>query len=531
MVWPFRKTSSKPDAFPRGSTENVRDLTYVSRPGIEAPLATALARGDNLVLYGPSHQGKTMLLTRQLPGDSIFIECRPDFKRAQIYRVVLSSLGYAVLVEKKKSGKASTTVKLGIPTLGAEANAEGALEQTMQPVTVDLKNPSEVALLISRIKNLPWIVLNNFQLLDSGTKRTLLFDLTTFADRPGMRIMVVGSWPNEDYLEELEPALAGKFRYLQVPVWSEEELRKAAAQWSANARELGAGMQNIKEFLDVAAGDISLFRALVDGSLVSDDSAGPAGLDSSVSSIQRMVLGRFRRGLSTKLQALFAERDTYVGFLALQPTTRLGINPKFVPDPDAIESNYLRTSINPQTNQPYVDGGEVRLDRNGNPQYIELPSSKVAPMQIDIAHYLFQQFHAAVHQGVHKLELASLVQGFEQYPTPNPIELDPSRLKAALVRIGEVQREALIVPALLSVDGTGEAMEIVDRRLFLFLQSITIEDLIELLDSAQPRMLPTPRRRNQVSREMTASDKAAYVLQSESELTPAESSDSAALTA
>ncbi len=145
-------------------------------------------------------------------------------------------------------------------------------------------------------------------------------------------------------------------------------------------------------------------------------------------------------------------------------------------------------------------------------------------------HYLFQQFHAAAHQGVHKLELASLVQDFEEYPNPIPIELDPSRLKAALVRIGDVQREALIVPALLSVDGTGEAMEIVDRRLFLFLQSITIEDLIELLDSAQPRMLPNPRRRNQVSREMTASDKAAYVLQTEQELTPAESSDSSAPT-
>ena len=224
------------------------DTAYVARPNLEAALAGFVARGENLVLYGPTHQGKTMLLTRQMPSDTVVIECRPDFKRAQIYRVIMSSLGYAVLVEKKKSGKASTTVKLGVGVFKGEANAEGGLEQTLQPVTVDLKNSSEVAILISRIKNLPWIVLNNFQLLDSRTKRTLLFDLVTFADRPGMRILIVGSWPNEDYLEELEPALAGRFRYLEVPMWTEDELRKATAQWTSNARKPHAG--DIEEFLD-----------------------------------------------------------------------------------------------------------------------------------------------------------------------------------------------------------------------------------------------------------------------------------------
>lgn len=503
--WPFRNvplrsTSSAPAPRPLSAG---RDASYVSRPRLEAALTTALAHGDNLVVYGPSHQGKTMLLTRCLPPDSIVIECRPDFGRAQIYRVILSSLGYAVLVEKKRSGKASATVKLGVGPFGGEANAEGGLEQTMQPVTVDLKNPSEVALLISRIKNLPWLVLNNFQLLDSGTKRTLLFDLSTFAERPGMRMMVIGAWPNEDYLEELEPAMAGKFRYLQVPLWTTEELRHAAAQWSALPGHNGAGAHHLKEFLDLAAGDVSLFRALLEGAALRGDG------EPAATAIQDMVIGRFRRGLSTKLQALFAERDTYVGYLALKPSVRQVINPKFVPSPDVTEGDYLRTAINPETNQPWADGGQVVLDQNNHPQYLEAPSRQPVSMNIDIAHYLLRKFHAAAQQGRHRLDLADLVAGFADYPDPPPVKLDPSRLRAVFVRFAEVQRESLIVPAMLTVDGAGQAMEIVDRRLYLYLRSVSIEDLDDLLDSALPRTMPAPRRRNKVSIDLTDAEKAA----------------------
>jgi hypothetical protein len=520
MVWPFNKISGRKGPRVSGSLQAPGDAAYVSRPNIEAALASAVARGENLALYGPSHQGKTMLLARQMPSDAVVIECRPDFKRAQIYRVILSSLGYAVLVEKKRSGKASATVKLGVGAFGGEANAEGGLEQTMQPVTVDLKNSSEVALLISRIRNLPWIVLNNFQLLGSGTKRTLLFDLATFADRPGMRIMVVGSWPNEDYLEELEPALAGRFHYLEVPMWSNDELREAASQWISNAKKPCAGSGNFEEFLELAAGDISLFRALIEGSVFKSNAAGKAADGSSAPSVQEMVLGRFRRGLSTKLQAIYAERDSYAEYLALQPITRLALNPKFIPTPGLAEKDYLRTSINPETSQPYANGGEVRLDEHRNPQYIEVPGKKVVSMRIDIVRYLLRQFHAVVHKGLHKIDLVTLVQDFENYPTPGPIELEKSRLKAALLRFGEVQRGALVVPALLGADSTGKAMEIVDRRLFLYLQRIDIGDLIELLESAQPRLLPSPRRRNQISREMTEDEKTAYVVQENSTISP-----------
>lgn len=146
MMWPFRKKPQAKGLLTKGSTQDMKDPFYFARPQIEKLLTNALSQSNSLVIYGPSHQGKTTLLTRhRTPADSIYVECRPGFKRTQIYRVVLSSLGYAVLTEKTKRGKATTTVKFGVTALGGEASAEEELDQTMQAITIDLKNPSEVA--------------------------------------------------------------------------------------------------------------------------------------------------------------------------------------------------------------------------------------------------------------------------------------------------------------------------------------------------------------------------------------------------
>jgi hypothetical protein len=512
MNWPFRKKLHVADQLTRGSTNHLQDSFYFSRPQIEKPIIEALAQGDNLVIYGPSHQGKTTLLSRHLaPSDSIYIECRPGFKRTRIYRVALSSLGYSVMVEKTKRGKATTTVKFGVAWTGAEASAEGELEQTMQSITIDLKNPSEVAHMISRIKHLPWIVLNNFQLLDSATKKNILFDLTFFAERPDSRIIIVGAWSNEDYLEEIEPAMAGKFRYALVPDWSDEELRKAVAQWSERSQVLDAITPHLDDYLSLADGDISLFRAVV-GACIDKGGSTPGNTAATSDELtQSLVLGRFRRGLSSKLKATFAEREIYLTYYCLQQISRFANNPKFHPIPNMPESDYIKTIIDPYTNRAYTNGRQVLLDGDRNPQYIEETTGQVVQKQTEIASFLLRKFHSAVHQGSSKIELARLVQEFGEQLLPKPISLDQFRLKAVFTRFDEVQRWALIVPPILAMNSERNAIEIVDRRLFLFLSSVTLDDLEELLDNVQPRIIPTARRRNLVSVEMTNDEMAAYV--------------------
>jgi hypothetical protein len=280
-------------------------------------------------------------------------------------------------------------------------------------------------------------------------------------------------------------------------MWTEDELRKATAQWTSNARKPHAG--DIEEFLDLAGGDISLFRALVDASVSKGSSAGKTASDGSATSVQDVVVGRFRRGLSSKLQSIFAERDSYVGYVTLEPTIERALNPKFTPIAGLAESDYLPTSINPETGQPWANGGEFPMDENKNAQYVEQTVDKPVSTQVDIVRYLFAQFHEAVQKEVYKIEIDTLVQEFGSYQTMKPTELDASKLRAALLRFAEVQREALVVPALLNVSSSGETMEITDRRFILFLKGIDIEDLMELMDEAQPYQRPTPRRRNQIS--------------------------------
>jgi len=512
MTWPFSKTSPKTRLLTRRLVDETFDAFYVSRPRIEKSIADILAHGDNLVIYGPPHQGKTKLLTRQLAAaDSVVIECSPGFKRTQIYRVALSSLGYALLVEKTKKGKASATVKLGIASLGlgAEATAEEEMDQVMHSVTVDLKNPSEVAHLISRMKHLPWLVLDNFQLLDNGTKSNLLFDLSFFAERPGIRIIVVGDWSQDDYLEEIEPAVAGKFKHVFVPPWSVGELREAATQWSAHSNAVSAVMPHLDEFVTLAGGDISLFRALVEGCIDSSRSASSRTTAAPVLSPQAMVIGRFRRGLTTRLKAIFDEREIYVKYYALETSTDFAVNPSFRPIRNAVETDYRRTTIDPLTNQPYPDGRAMLLDRDGHTQYIEQITGTVVEKQAEVVSFLLRKFHNAVQQGSSKIDLASLAHEFGEQLRPRPIALDESRLREIFVKFDEVQRQALIVPNMLAV--VGNTMQIVDRRLFLFLQSVSLEDLEDLLDNVQPRTTPKVRRRNRLSPEWTDADKAAYI--------------------
>jgi hypothetical protein len=63
---------------------------------------------------------------------------------------------------------------------------------------------------------------------------------------------------------------------------------------------------------------------------------------------------------------------------------------------------------------------------------------------------------------------------------------------------------------MLAIEAGALAMELLDRRLLLVLQSVSAEELGELLDEAAPRVMPDPRRRNHVSDELTEQQKAAF---------------------
>jgi hypothetical protein len=175
---------------------------YFLRGNFEATLKEHIERHHNIVLYGPARQGKTLLLSRCMDvSASIYVECRPDFKRTHVYRLILSSLGYSVTMTKKRKEKGGASVKFKL--FGAGVGGDVGLEQesSAQEINIDLRNPSEVAHLISRIPRRLYVILNGFHMLNDNTKENLLFDLAFFTERSRMRYVILGTWVTDDYLE------------------------------------------------------------------------------------------------------------------------------------------------------------------------------------------------------------------------------------------------------------------------------------------------------------------------------------------
>ncbi len=222
MRWPWRSTKTV-----ASEAQSIAASRFVDRRNYNAELRERLERRESIVIFGPPRQGKTTLVARHLNSDnSIYVECQPGFKRTQIYRLILSNLGYAITLESKSRRKGSCNIDIGLFGNKFTGAAEGEMEKNWQQINIDLGNASEVAHLISRIPEVPCIIFNHFDLLDKNTQINLLFDLVFFIERSKLRFVIVGSWTNDDYLDVLESSISGKISRVMVDFWSPDEMRE-----------------------------------------------------------------------------------------------------------------------------------------------------------------------------------------------------------------------------------------------------------------------------------------------------------------
>lgn len=466
---------------------------YFPRAPLEAEVRKRLARHDSLVLYGPARQGKTMLLAACLPiRDCIYIECRPDFKRPHIYRLILASLGYSITTGGKRSRKADYSIKLGVLGTNMEGGVDLAQERTLQEINVDLKNPSEVAHLISRIPRLPYVVLNGFHLLNPNTRENLLFDLAFFSERSQIRFVIIGTWHQADYLEAIEPAIAGKLHYIRVPFWSTEELHEVYRFWCEKTaiRPLPSGI--LDEMISLAGGDIALFAALM--------AMPPAAtIEESHKHAVELVVRRSLRGLAARIEELLNRRELAFSYRAIAVDTRFEPNPDFQPTPGAREADYQRVVINPETGRPFADGREVKLDAAGNLQYREMTDAILTTFTARIGDFLIYEFYDAAQANRDTLVLTDLVAKLKRVWLRNAVGIDDAGLRAVFLRIDEAQRRAPVSPALVETTEDGQALRIADRRFYLTLRSMGPDEFDEWFEKHRPAGTPRPRRRANVS--------------------------------
>jgi hypothetical protein len=499
MVWKlFHVTRSLTKLAPPPAPE--LDQCYFPRLNVEPEVKKRLARRDNFVLYGPARQGKTMLLSACLPiRDSIYIECRPDFKRPHLYRLILASLGYSISTEKKRKQKADYKIKFGLLGTNMGAGVDLEQERTLQEINVDLKNPSEVAHLISRIPNLPYVVLNGFHLLDPNTKKNFLFDLAFFAERSEIRFIIVGSWLQVDYLEAIEPAITGKLHYIPVPFWAAEELRAAHRFWCDRQVIKPVLPEILEEMISLSGGDIALFAALM--------AMPPA---SSIDSLRRdaieLVVSRSLRGLEARIEELLNRREIAFSYDAIHTEIALEANPNFHPIPGATDATYQRVAINPETGRPFSKREEVKIDATGTPQYRENVNVTRVTRVGRIGDFVLYKFYQAVRAGSDTLQLSELVAEFMRDYLPDSIGIDAAKLTAIFLQIHEAQRLAPISPPLIEVTSDARALHIADRRFYLTLKSMGPDDFEDWFEKRRPSDTPKPRRRANISSDITQED-------------------------
>ncbi|MDL2356856.1 MAG: ATP-binding protein, partial [Pseudomonadota bacterium] len=482
-------------------TQAPPDPLFCPRPVIERQIVDAIAARANLVLYGPARQGKTTLLARHLDeAGAIHIDCRPKLSRSQIYRFTLSSLGYSVMVSSKRKGKASATVKMSLFGAGLDASADAEAELVMESVNIDLKNASEVAHLIARMGQPLYLVLNNFQLLDEATREDLLFDLVCFTERSQVRFIVIGEWEGDDYLEEIAPASAGRLECVNVPMWSADELGVLFEKAQRHAAA-GAPAPRLDQLLSMAAGDVALFRTMLGNARTRPPDDGAAG--------EQLVAARFARGMATRMKALLDQRDAYVGYESLTIAPAFTKNPRFDPDAPPAAGEPASSTINAATGQRFSDGRSVRLDEDGNPEFLECLAGSIVACQVELACFIVRQLHAAAQQGSSALAFDDLGRELLNMLDPAPLDIDPAKATRVFAQILEAQRRALVTPAMFAVNG--RQLCIADRRFFLYLHRTSSEDLEDLLEESLPEKVPRPKRHSMLSRHMDKPEKRAYV--------------------
>ena len=201
---------------------------YFGRPEVEASLASAMAGGGHVLLFGSTRQGKTTLLHRILRGrDFVTFYATEDTSFADICRSYLLTLGASVTVERKrkKTLGAKDEVSWNWPLISAGGGLEGSAESevTQRSVTADIANPNDVCYLLREFRHTPCLVIKHFERLRRKQRRVLIEFLRILAEAEVLQVVMIASTPDPplDYRERL--VLGRCITSVEVPMLSRSQ--------------------------------------------------------------------------------------------------------------------------------------------------------------------------------------------------------------------------------------------------------------------------------------------------------------------
>jgi hypothetical protein len=186
-------------------------VSYVPRSEVDDELTDELERRDRVIcVVGPSKSGKTVAVKKLLPNSTLIVG-QVGVKGGEIWRH-LCAIGNVPL--RHTEGLAGTLTARGGPI-----SAEQTREQYKE-IDLDARRA-----FIDFVKRSGSIVFDDFHYFELEAQQEILQGLRQLLhDR--IAIVIILTWYGEDQPALAERDMLARMRFIRIPNWSKEELRK-----------------------------------------------------------------------------------------------------------------------------------------------------------------------------------------------------------------------------------------------------------------------------------------------------------------
>lgn len=208
-------------------------MNYQTRDSADTVLVNNLSRGQHLVIYGSSKQGKTSLRKNCLIlDDYIVVHCSNKWELDDVHVAILKQAGYELTESSSvaTSGKQKISAKAKASIFGT--GVEGCAETERNKEEVVKKNPLEldpldvndIILALKEINFDRFIVLEDFHYLPVETQKDFSVALKAFHENSKFCFIIIGVWLEENRLSVYNGDLTGRLLAINADRWTRGEL-------------------------------------------------------------------------------------------------------------------------------------------------------------------------------------------------------------------------------------------------------------------------------------------------------------------
>jgi len=257
--------------------------SFIKRDEVESAFSSALKSCRQIVIYGSSKQGKTLLVRTHFKiNETLTIELSPNMHLTDLYRAILRQAGVAIQLKYEEgSGKSlSTTIKSrfsaavamiakGEIEAGVTAKDKSDKKIEFETISFNLALPQDVGELLQKINFDKPIILENFHYLSEENQKAFSIDLRSFADM-NFRFIILGVWQDQNHLLQFNGDLVDRLSEVTVEPWLEKDFKKIIEKGSL-LLNIELSDEIINRCIDCSFGNVGIFQELIKETLLNSN--------------------------------------------------------------------------------------------------------------------------------------------------------------------------------------------------------------------------------------------------------------------